>query len=155
MIKSNKPTPFADTEPMSVPLQLASDADYDAPTEPMPLMPAAPAAKPARPAIPELSLSLAPIEAGEYELMAETRKENRVCPLPTRWLEFYRILQDAGVKAPLPSPPLTGSAWAATPDSAKRMCFVEQAEWAVKHGLVSKAYDFLAALPKTDWQYAH
>lgn len=152
MIKSNKPS-FADTEPAStIPLHLAGDADFDAPTQPMPLPASAQAAKPA---IPELSLSLAPIEAGEYELMAELRKENRVCPLPTRWLEFYRILQDAAGRDPLPAPPLTGSAWAATPDSAKRQCFVEQAEWVVKRGLITKAYEFLSALPKTDWQYAH
>jgi hypothetical protein len=147
-----KPSQFADTEPAStIPLTLGTDADFDAPTEPMPLAPA----KPSIADIPELSLSLAPQEAGEYELMAELRKENRVCPQPTRWLEFYRILQDAAGTEQLPSPPLTGSAWAATPPSAKRMCFREQAEWAVKHGCVVPAYDFLEKLPKTDWLYAN
>lgn len=152
-----KPAQFADTEPASTtPLTLGNEADFDAPTEPVPL----PAAKPAKPAkpniadIPELSLSLAPQEAGEYELMAELRKENRVCPQPTRWLEFYRILQDAAGAAKLPSPPLTGSAWAATPPSAKRMCLREQAEWAVKNGCMVQAYNFLEKLPKTDWLYA-
>ena len=152
-----KPAQFADTEPAStVPLPMGNEADFDAPTEPMPLSPAK--AKPAKPNvadIPELSLSLAPQEAGEYELMAELRKENRVCPQPTRWLEFYRVLQDAaGAGKQLPSPPLTGSAWAATPPSAKRMCFREQAEWAVQNGCVAQAYDFLEKLPKTDWLYA-
>lgn len=149
-----KPAQFADTEPAStIPLTLAGDADFDAPTEPMPLLPAR-AAKPNIADIPELSLSLAPQVAGEYELMAETRKENRVCPQPTRWLEFYRVLQDAAGKAQLPSPPLTGSAWAATPPSAKRMCFREQVEWAVKNGCTVEAYNFLEKLPKTDWLYA-
>jgi hypothetical protein len=149
-----KPSQFADTEPAStIPLTLATDADFDAPTEPVPLAPAKPA-KPSIADIPELSLSLAPQEAGEYELMAELRKENRVCPHPTRWLEFYRVLQDAAGADKLPSPPLTGSAWAATPPSAKRMCFREQVEWAVKHGCIVPAYDFLEKLPKTDWLYA-
>jgi hypothetical protein len=150
-----KPSQFADTEPAStLPLTLSTDADFDAPTEPMPLG----AAKPAKPSIadiPELNLSLAAQEAGEYELMAELGKDNRVCPQPTRWLEFYRVLQDAaGPSGKLPTPPLTGSAWAATPPSAKRMCFREQAEWAVKNGCVVKAYEFLDKMGKSDWLYA-
>ena len=147
-----KPPQFADTEPAST-IPMTNEADFDAPTEPMPLRPN----KPARPSIadiPELNLSLASQEAGEYELMAELRKENRVCPQPTRWLEFYRILQDAAAGQPLPAPPLTGSAWAATPASAKRMCFREQAEWAVQHGCVGPAYAFLEKMAKSDWLYA-
>ena len=148
-----KPAQFADTEPAStIPLTLSTDADFDAPTEPVPLAPAK--AKPNIADIPELSLSLAAQEVGEYELMAELRKENRVCPQPTRWLEFYRILQDAAGNEKLPAPPLTGSAWASTPVSAKRMCFREQAEWAVKHGCVVRAYEFLDKLAKSDWLYA-
>ncbi|RZI63670.1 MAG: hypothetical protein EOP80_21970, partial [Variovorax sp.] len=81
---SKKLSQFADTEPLS----LADDHLY-APTEPAPLMPDLP-----RAAAEPLGLSLAPLEVGEYELMAEIRKDNRVCPLPTRWLEFYRVLQD-------------------------------------------------------------
>ena len=149
-----KPPQFADTEPASTaPLTLATDADFDAPTEAMPLSPAKPA-KPSIADIPELNLSLAPQQADEYELMAELSKEDRVCPHPTRWLEFYRILENAAGSEKLPSPPLTGSAWAATPPSAKRMCFREQAEWAVKHGCLPQAYEFLQKLPKSDWLYA-
>lgn len=141
---SKKPSAFADTEPMPN-LSLDGDDAYAA-TEPAPL-----AAEP-KPAADLLGLSLAPQEAGEYELMAESRKEGRVCPQPTRWLEFYRVLQENNPKgAALPSTPLTGSAWAATPSSAKRMCFREQLEWAVAQGQVTPAYDFLKALPPSDW----
>ena len=142
----SKPSQFADTEPMAH-LSLASDEQY-APA------PAAPTAQVAAPIPDALGLSLAPIEAGEYELMAETRKDNRVCPLPTRWLEFYRILQDAAQGDALPAPPLTGSAWASTPTAAKRACFREQIEWAVAHGSVTPAYDYLRALPPSDWSIA-
>jgi hypothetical protein len=151
-----KPSQFADTEPAStIPLTLGNEADFDAPTEPMPLAAAKTAkAKPSIADIPELNLSLAAQEAGEYELMAELSKDNRVCPQPTRWLEFYRILQDKAGSGPLPTPPLTGSAWAATPPSAKRMCFREQAEWAVKNGCVVPCYEFLDKMGKSDWLYA-
>lgn len=143
-----KPAQFADTEPAStMPMTLPPSGDFDAPTEPMPLS--------ERPVPAPRELSLAPQEAGEYELMAELRKENRICPQPTRWLEFYRVLQDHAGSKPLPSPPLTGSAWAATPPSAKRMCFQEQAEWAVKNGCTVAACHFLEKMAKSDWLYAN
>jgi len=142
-----KESQFADTEPMpNMPMGLATDDQY-ANTVPQPLE------RPAAPAIPDLGLSLAPVAAGEYELMALTRKDGRVCPTPTRWLEFYRVLQDNARGAALPPPPLTGSAWASTPASAKRQCFVTQVEWAVKHDCITPAYEFLDALAKTDWHY--
>lgn len=141
---AKKESQFADTEPMN--MSLASDDQY-ANTEPAPL------ARAAAPAIPDMGLSLAPVAAGDYELMAETRKEGRVCPQPTRWLEFYRVLQDNAKGVALPQPPLTGSAWASTPASAKRTAFMEQVEWAVKNGCITPAYEFLASLPKTDWHY--
>ncbi|QJW84038.1 hypothetical protein HK414_09225 [Ramlibacter terrae] len=144
---AKKPAAFADTEPLPN-LSLATDDQYAA-TEPAPLAAEKPTAKPA----PEpLGLSLAPIEAGEYELMAEIRKDNRVCPQPTRWLEFYRVLQENNAKgSAMPSTPLTGSARAITPTSAKRMCMREQAEWAVANNCVTPAYNFLKALPPSDW----
>ena len=124
---------------------LGQGADFPS-TEPLPLEPLAQG-------IPELSLELAPVGGGEDDLMRETRKDGRVCPLPTRWLEFYRVLQDAAPGAPLPPPPVTGSAWASTPPNAKRACFAEQAAWAVQHGAVQPAFDFLSSLPRTDWYH--
>ena len=118
-------------------------------TEPMPL----PEVKPA-PRRPHEGLSLAPVETSLYEVMAAIRKDNRVCPQPTRWLEFYRILQDGAAGAPLPAPPLTGSAWAATPASAKRTCFRDQVDWAASHHCLPVAWNFLKDLPDTDWHMA-
>lgn len=139
---------FADTEPML----RAGDELAMADTQPMPLMREM---APSRPAADPIGLSLAPVEAGEYELMAETRRDHRVCPLPTRWLEFYRLLQDAAKGVPLPAPPLSGSAWAASPAAAKRACFEEQARWAVRNGCLTAAYDFLQGLPKSEWYYGN
>lgn len=135
---------FPPTQP-----RLAADEEQSyAQTSPAPLAPA--------PAFSlDASLELAPIGAGEYELMAETRKDGRVCPQPTRWLEFYRILQDAARGGALPPPPLTGSAWAATPPDTKRACFAEQAAWAVRQGCIAEAHAFLSALPASDWHYGH
>lgn len=130
---------FPDTEPLTQPM--AGSETWDAPTEPMPLR--------ADPPV----LSLAPKELTLYEVLAAMRKDNRVCPQPTRWLEFYRLLETRVPGAALPAAPLTGSAWAATPPLAKRMCFREQVEWADAHGLLQEAYEFLDALPESDWHF--
>ena len=151
---NSKPQSFPDTEPLSQPMHHAGDTFYDQ-TVPQPLEPLAEAPAPKKKiSLDDLgSLSLAPVEVTLYEALAEIRKDNRVCPQPTRWLEFYRVLQEQGDGSAMPAEPLTGSAWASTPPLAKRMCFREQVEWADAHGCLAPAFDFLKSLPDTDWNY--
>ena len=149
---SSKPQ-FPDTEPLSQPMQHTGDTFYDD-TVPQPLEPLPPPPPSRKKTVDRFgSLSLAPVEVTLYEALAEIRKDNRISPLPTRWLEFYRLLQEEGDGAPLPAEPLTGSAWASTPPLAKRMCFREQVEWADAHGCLAAAVSFLRSLPDADWNY--
>lgn len=146
-----RPKDFPDTEPQStLPFIPPGEEAMYAETEPMPLVPA-PA--PARPAAERFAgLSLAPLEATLYDVQSFARKDNRVCPQPSRWLAFYRVLQDAaGRNAALPAQPLVGSAWAITPALAKRMAFQEQLEWADRNGCLQPAYEYLQALRDADW----
>ena len=153
LFSSGKPQSFPDTEPLSQPMHHAGDT-FDAETVPQPLEPLADAPSGKKLSLDDLgSLALAPVEVTLYEALAEIRKDNRVCPQPTRWLEFYRVLQERGDGAAMPAEPLTGSAWAATPPLAKRMCFREQVEWADAHGCLAPAFEFLKSLPDTDWNY--
>ena len=135
---------FADTEPAStLPMVLPGEEQAYAPTAPLPLVRVAAAAE------------VAPRQGNTvHELMALIRKDNRVCPQPARWEEFYRLLQDLSEGAALPSPPLVGPAWKSTPYVAKRMCFCEQVEWAAANNCLIAAYTFLKVLPETDWHYA-
>ncbi|MDB5898031.1 MAG: hypothetical protein JWP22_702 [Ramlibacter sp.] len=134
---------FAETEPITVPM--AYGVDFDAPTEPLPLLPTpGPAPQP---------LALAPQEVRLYDVIAEIRKNNRVCLQPTRWLEFYRMLEAHADGQALPPEPFTGSAWAATPALAKSMCFRHQVEWAATHNLMNTTWLFLQSLPESDWHY--
>jgi hypothetical protein len=152
---SNSTPQFPDTEPLSQPMHLAGDT-FDEPTVPQPLEPLAhlPSPSPGKKSLDDLgSLSLAPVEVTLYEALAEIRKDNRISPQPTRWLEFYRLLEQEGDGSALPPAPLTGSAWANTPSLAKRMCFREQVEWADAHGCLTPAFEFLKSLPDTDWNY--
>ena len=130
---------FPDTEPMTQPV--AYGEDFDADTQPMPLMSTS---------WPE-PLTLAPPQIALYDLLAEIRKDGRVCPLPTRWLAFYRLLEAHADGTALPPAPLTGSAWAATPALAKRMCLREQVEWTASHNCMNAAWLFLKQLPQADW----
>jgi hypothetical protein len=136
---------FPDTEPITVPM--GGDASLYAPTEPMDLMPA--------PAPRGLDgLELAPIEVTLYDVTALTRKDNRVCPQPSRWLEMYRILQEQAARGALPSQPVVGSAWASTPPLAKRMAFHEQLEWAERNHCLTPVHEYLKTLRDVDWYVA-
>jgi hypothetical protein len=135
---------FPDTEPASLPHLPGDDPGHAERAQPP--------AK-ARAAADPFGLSLAPVETSLYEVMSAVSKDNSVCPQPTRWLELYRILQDAGRGKTLPTPPLTGSAWAATPALAKRMCLREQLEWADRNGCLQPVFTFIQGLPDTDWHY--
>jgi hypothetical protein len=142
---------FPDTEPMSTLPRIppGEDSMY-ADTEPMPLVLATTPGK--APADRFGGLSLAPVEATLYDVQTFARKENRICPQPSRWLEFYRVLQDAvGLGAALPAQPLVGSAWAVTPPLAKRMAFHEQLEWADRNGCLQAAHEYLKSLRDADW----
>lgn len=85
--------------------------------------------------------------------MLVARRNNRVCPRPERWEEFYRLLQahQAGAKAPKPPAPATGAAWTVTPSLTKRLCFREQVEWADRHGLLEPVMEFMVHLDEADW----
>jgi hypothetical protein len=137
---------FPDTEPFSMVPQ-GEEANFGE-TQPMPL------ASPAAPVIPDtLGLELAPVGGGEQDLMLEARKDGRICPLPTRWLEFYRVLQDNARGAALPAPPLSGSSWASASPAAKRSAFEAQLAWATQQGCGAPAYAFLSSLGKSDWYF--
>ncbi|MBK6006811.1 hypothetical protein JJB11_11980 [Ramlibacter ginsenosidimutans] len=142
MIKPSISQDFPDTQPITVPMEF--EASLDAPTEPMGLMD-----------MPAYGgLELAPIEVTLYEVTGLTRKDNRVCPQPSRWLEMYRILQDQPGRDGLPPDPVVGSAWASTPPLAKRMAFHEQLEWADRNHCLTPVHEYLKTLRDVDWYVA-
>lgn len=134
--------PFAPTQPAAVPAAMAGDDPRDARTEPAPMEALAPAA--AAPAAPTLD-----------SLLQEVRRGNRVCPLPTAWVEVYTILQrHAGALGEEPPvPPPTGKAWKPTPPLAKRAILRQQLEWAAAHGCLDAMHTALLAIPDADWRF--
>lgn len=133
---------FADTAPMPV---APPDAEQGyARTEPSGLM-AAGGPAPAAPTGPKVKPPTVD------EAMLEARKNNRVCPLPARWQELYRMLPERSNNRP--TPPLVGASWQATPSLSKRMCLREHLEWAQAKGCLEPVLSFLRQLPENEWHH--
>jgi hypothetical protein len=88
-------------------------------------------------------------------VMTEIRRNARVCPQPPQWMKLYVLLaRFRSGDARMPAPPLSGAVWNAAPVSAKRMCFIEQLEWAEKHGCLKEVFELLQELKEDQWYYA-
>ncbi|MDB5872895.1 MAG: hypothetical protein JWQ07_2337 [Ramlibacter sp.] len=144
---------YADTAPASVPGPLPpagpqpkGDRRY-AKTEPAPLR--------ATPAAPIGNTAPAAKRASIAEVMAEARRNNRMCPQPVQWQQLYELLPDKkeGPRGWEPPQPLGGAAWAATPALAKRMCLRDHIEWADAHGALDAVHAFLKNLTEEQWHH--
>src|SRR5262249_42568367 len=82
------------------------------------------------------------------EVLAEARRLNRVCPIENQWGRLDALLQAAGADAPRG---LSGTDFRSTPSLGKRIRLREQVEWAAERALLDEVFDFLLALPETDW----
>jgi hypothetical protein len=85
--------------------------------------------------------------------MLVARKNNRVCPRPVRWTEFFAMLppRKTARGQQLPPAPATGRAWDVTPALTKRLCFREQIEWAERAGLLESVMAFMHSLREDEW----
>lgn len=87
------------------------------------------------------------------EALAETRKNARICPMPTRWNQLYKILiRSKRDDEPRPKAPLILAAWYA-PGVCKIMRLQEHIDWAEEHGCLEEVDSFLKALPEDDWYH--
>ena len=97
----------------------------------------------------------APAKLTLDRVMAEIRRNARVCPQPPQWMKLYVLLaRYRSGNARMPAPPLSGAVWNASPVAAKRMCFIEQLEWADKHGCLKEVFELLQELKDDQWYYA-
>ncbi len=130
---------YAETAPAAV--VPAGSPDAYAPTAPARLTRREPAeARPPAPRPPTIN-----------DAMVEVRRNNRVCPIPARWLQLFEMLPDR--TASRPTPPLVGAPWQATPSLSKRMCLREHLAWAESHAALPQVLDFLKQLPEEEWHH--
>jgi hypothetical protein len=146
--EANKPPPdtnFHSTQPPSIPMPLPDGDPRYAQTVPQGLVKDT-TPSPLKSSAQNVTLTQA---------LTEARRSNRVCPQPQAWKKLYEMLpgkrQDGGKWEP--PPPLTGTAWAATPSISKRMCLRDHLEWADRHGCLDAIHAYLKGLPESDWHY--
>ena len=139
---------FADTAPASIPMPLSKGDRRYATTVPAALTRSGPA-----PTTPRAAPAAKTVAVSE--VMAEARRNNRLCPKPLAWQRLYEMLPDKsqGQRGWQPPAPLTGSAWSSTPSLAKRMCLRDHIEWAESHDCLDAVYSFLKDLPEEEWHH--
>jgi hypothetical protein len=88
-------------------------------------------------------------------LTAYYRENDRVCPVPTRWSDFWQLLPDkvqigAGWKPPLP---LILAAWHHASNLEKMLRLGDHIKWAAEHGVLDQASAFLRGLKEDEWHH--
>ena len=79
-------------------------------------------------------------------------KENdRICPMPTFWLELFDTLKNKKHKEP--SVPLILAAWFDTPAILKQLRLFEHIEWAEKNGQIEEVSEYLRDLKEDQWYH--
>lgn len=89
------------------------------------------------------------------QVLAEARKNERVCPQPKKWQQLYELLPEktrkgGGWEPPLP---LILAAWWDTPETSKMLRLREHIEWAAAHSCLDQIHLFLQALPEEEWHH--
>jgi hypothetical protein len=88
---------------------------------------------------------------GVEDVMAEARRNNRVCPKPLVWQRLYEWLPHKGPK--LPGVPATRAEWEQLSALQKRSRLREHIEWAAFQGVLPKVHEALKALPEDRWHH--
>lgn len=88
-------------------------------------------------------------------VLAETQKNNRVCPQPQQWHQLWEMLPDRRREGTSwePALPLILAAWWDTPAMLKMLRLREHIEWAATHGCLEQVYSFLCELAEDQWHH--
>lgn len=132
---------FAETMPAPAGLRMTPEERSYAPTLPAGLQPQTP--EPVRRFAP------GPQALSVGEVIVESRRNNRVCPLPERWQQLYALLPAGASEQP--TPPLIGAGWHDSSSITKRVCLRGQIEFAGAHGCLEQVFKFLKSLPEEEW----
>ena len=111
---------------------------HNVPTAPAALSPAG--SPPAAAALP-----------GVEDVMAEARRNNRVCPKPQVWQRLYDWLPHKGPQlAPVPA---SRAEWDQMSPLEKRSRLRQHVEWAATQGVLPKVHEAFKALAEDRWHH--
>jgi hypothetical protein len=86
-------------------------------------------------------------------LMAEAKKDGRVCPQPTVWNRLWELLPNRRRAGPgwEPPLPLILAAWWEASDSDKRNRFHLHLRWASEQGAIEPVANLISTMNPKDW----
>jgi hypothetical protein len=89
-------------------------------------------------------------------LLAFVKGEDRICPMPIEWNEFWKLLPDANSShtAFLATAPFVLSGWWSTTNEQKAERLRVQIQWAADRGAIEAADRFLRSLPLKAWHHS-
>ena len=89
------------------------------------------------------------------DLLSYCLNNGRVCPLPAKWNELWKILtKDREVQDSLKlNPPLILAAWNESTDQEKMLRLKEQLVYADQNSLIDLAESYLHRLNETHWYH--
>lgn len=85
------------------------------------------------------------------ELLEYVRQDNRVCPMPRPWHDFWKLISASANEGDGPPLPLVLSVWYLASDARKRECLREQIHWANRNGFLEVADAYLRGLSADQW----
>ena len=89
------------------------------------------------------------------QLREYVRQNQRVCPMPDRWNELWKMLPNrhrVGAEWQPPMPLILG-AWWHTPPLAKAGRLLEHLDYAAEQGVLTDVERFLRSLPENEWAH--
>lgn len=88
------------------------------------------------------------------ELKIYVKSNNRICPMPTKWLRMHEIIKRYSVGKTLPNlMPLILNGWEAS-DDEKRDRLESQIDFSFKNSILfSRISNYLLNLKDADWYY--
>lgn len=85
-------------------------------------------------------------------LVRESFINGRVCPIPKKWNELYKLVTKEAKTNDL-ALPLILSAWWDSPDKMKELRFKEHLEYAYDNGLIDEVKKFISKLNEAEWHH--
>ena len=85
-------------------------------------------------------------------LVRESFVNGRVCPMPKKWDELYKLITKKTNANDL-ALPLILNAWWDSPNVMKELRFKEHMEYAYDNGVIKEVKEFLSKLDETEWHH--
>lgn len=84
-----------------------------------------------------------------HKLKEYSKLNNRICPIPKRWNDLFKLLKNKTAKEP--SLPLILAAWWETGAIFKQLRFFEHLDWADKQNQLDEISKYIYGLSEEEW----